>query len=226
MFFISSALAEGGAQQPGGWLSFLPMVAFIAILYFLLIRPQQKRSKQHQALIAAIKKGDKVITSCGIIASVSKVANDQEVVLEIADGVHCKFVKTAIASVIAGDGAHPAPANKQLQAGGSSAPVNRPTQPTQDANKKDAAVSGAAASVGKTTQPIQDADKNNAAVSKQTQSVPVSDKNNAATARSDNNRPAVAQEKVENPTKTTKPGGVAKRPGGKNTNNPKKNREE
>lgn len=76
------------------------MIAFVAILYFLLIRPQQKRQKQHQALIAAIKKGDKVVTNSGIIATVSKVVNDHEVILEIANGVHCKFVKSAISSVV------------------------------------------------------------------------------------------------------------------------------
>lgn len=100
LFFISNALAEGGSAQSGGILSFLPMIAFIAILYFLLIRPQQKRQKEHQALIAAVKKGDKVVTNSGLIATVSKVLNDQEVVLEIANGVHCKFVKSTISSVL------------------------------------------------------------------------------------------------------------------------------
>jgi preprotein translocase subunit YajC len=84
-------------------MSFLPMLAFIAILYFLLIRPQQKRQKQHKALISALKKGDKVVTSSGIIATVSKVPGDHEIVLEIAHGVHCKFVRSAIASVAQSD---------------------------------------------------------------------------------------------------------------------------
>ncbi len=101
MFFISDAFADGAsAAQAGGIMSFLPMIAFIAILYFLLIRPQQKRQKQHQALISSIKKGDKVVTNSGIIATVSKVVNDHEVILEIANGVHCKFVKSAISSVL------------------------------------------------------------------------------------------------------------------------------
>lgn len=100
MFFISNAFADAGATQSNALTSFLPMIAFVAILYFLLIRPQQKRQKQHQALIAAIKKGDKVVTNSGIIATVSKVVNDHEVILEIANGVHCKFVKSAISSVV------------------------------------------------------------------------------------------------------------------------------
>jgi preprotein translocase subunit YajC len=102
-FFVGHAFADGGVQQSGGWMSFLPMVAFIAILYFLLIRPQQKRTKQHQLLIAALKRGDKVVTNSGIVATVSKIVNEQEIVLEIADGVHCRFIKSAVANVVPGD---------------------------------------------------------------------------------------------------------------------------
>ncbi len=100
MFFISDAFADAGSAQSGGIVAFLPMIAFIVILYFLLTRPQQKRQKQHQELIASIKKGDKVVTSSGIIATVSKVVNDHEVMLEIANGVHCRFVKSAISSTM------------------------------------------------------------------------------------------------------------------------------
>jgi preprotein translocase subunit YajC len=103
LFLISSVWADGGASQSNGWLSFLPMVAFIAILYFLLIRPQQKRQKQHKALVSAVKKGDTVLTNSGIIAKVSKVLNDQEISLEIADGVYCKFIKSAISNVLSKD---------------------------------------------------------------------------------------------------------------------------
>ena len=103
LFFITNALADAGSSQSGGIMSFLPMIAFIGILYFLLIRPQQKRQKQHQALVSAIKKGDKVVTNSGFIATVSKILNDQEIILEISDGVHCKFVKSAISSVISKD---------------------------------------------------------------------------------------------------------------------------
>ncbi|MDR0744760.1 MAG: preprotein translocase subunit YajC [Holosporales bacterium] len=102
LIFISNALADGApsSQAAGGLISFLPVIAFIAILYFLLIRPQQKKAKQHQALVAAIKKGDKVVTNSGIIATVVKMISDQEVMLEIADGVYCKFIKSTIASVL------------------------------------------------------------------------------------------------------------------------------
>ena len=101
LFFIGQAFADANSSQQGsGIMSFLPMIIFIGIMYFILIRPQQKRAKQHQALISSVKKGDKVITNSGIIATVSKVLNEQEVVLEIADGVNCRFVKSTIASVL------------------------------------------------------------------------------------------------------------------------------
>lgn len=112
MFFISSAFADAGASQAGGLMSFLPLIAFVGILYFLLIRPQQKRQKQHQELIASIKKGDKVVTSSGMIATVSKVIGEHEVILEIANGVHCKFVKSAISNVVAGNQIQKEPASK------------------------------------------------------------------------------------------------------------------
>ena len=98
--FISNAFADAGTAQSGGVMAFLPLVAFIAILYFLLIRPQQKRQKQHQELVSSIKKGDKVVTNSGIIATVSKVVSEHEVVLEIANGVHCRFVKASISNVV------------------------------------------------------------------------------------------------------------------------------
>ncbi|MDR2074891.1 MAG: preprotein translocase subunit YajC [Holosporales bacterium] len=100
IFFVGSAMADGAASSGGGLMSFLPMVLFIGIIYFLLIRPQQKRTKQHQALVSAIKKGDKVVTNSGIIGTIAKVLNDQEVLIEISDKIFVKFVKSTIASVV------------------------------------------------------------------------------------------------------------------------------
>lgn len=103
MFFISEAFADAApVAGPGGLVSFLPMIAFIGILYFLLIRPQQKRAKQHQAMMIGLKKADKVVTVGGIIATVAKILNDNEVVLEIAEGVFCKFLKSSITNIISG----------------------------------------------------------------------------------------------------------------------------
>jgi preprotein translocase subunit YajC len=103
LLVIGSACSYADAPASatsGGLMSLLPMLAFVAILYFLLIRPQQKRTKQHQALVASVKKGDKVVTNCGIMGTVSKVVSDQEVTVEIAPGVHCRFVKSSISGMI------------------------------------------------------------------------------------------------------------------------------
>ncbi len=101
--FIDYAFADAPKSGQSGVMAFLPMIAFMVILYFLLIRPQQKKQKAHQALIASIKPGDKVMTSSGLLATVTKVINDNEVILEVSDGVQCKFIKSAIVTVITND---------------------------------------------------------------------------------------------------------------------------
>lgn len=101
MFFITSAFADTkSAQTTNGFGSLITLVALFAIMYFLLIRPQQKKQKQHQELIKKIKVGDKVMTNSGLIATVAKLPNDNEVVLEIAEGTKCKFVRSTIVQVI------------------------------------------------------------------------------------------------------------------------------
>lgn len=103
--FISQALAQTPAPAAGDpaaapslLIQLAPMVAIFAIFYFLLIRPQQKRAKDHQAMIAAVRRGDTVVTSGGIIGKVSKV-EDQVVTVEIADGVKISVVKTSLSEV-------------------------------------------------------------------------------------------------------------------------------
>ncbi len=86
----------------------LPLVALVVLFYFLLIRPQQQRAKQHAAAIAAVKRGDNVVLSNGMIGKVVRV-EDTEVGVEIAQGVTVKVVKGMIAEVRAKG--EPAPAN-------------------------------------------------------------------------------------------------------------------
>ncbi len=97
---------SGGAE--GAIIQFLPIVGLIALMYFLLIRPQQKRMKQHQALVAAVKRGDTVVLSSGMIGKVTKV-DEQEVSVDIAQGVSVKVVKSMISDVRTRG--EPAPAN-------------------------------------------------------------------------------------------------------------------
>lgn len=99
--FISPAYAQatGGAPAGGSLLEMLPMFALIILIfYFLVIRPQQKRMKQHRELIAGIRRGDQVVTSGGLIGKVTKVTDD-ELQVELADGVRVRVVRNTIAEV-------------------------------------------------------------------------------------------------------------------------------
>ncbi|HEY2662682.1 MAG TPA: preprotein translocase subunit YajC [Caulobacteraceae bacterium] len=103
------ANAAGGAGGPQDMLiQFAPIVGLMVLFYFLLIRPQQKRAKEHRETISAVKRGDTVVLSSGLIGKVVRV-EDAEVGLEIAQGVTVKVVKTMISEVRT-RGA-PAPAN-------------------------------------------------------------------------------------------------------------------
>ncbi len=86
----------------GSLLAQLPFIlALFAIMYFLLIRPQQKKLKDHQALISALRRGDMVVTAGGILGKVTKVKDDgNEVEVEIATGVNVRVLKSTITSVI------------------------------------------------------------------------------------------------------------------------------
>lgn len=96
-FFISSAHAQG-AQQGGGTSLFVMMFIMFGAFYFLLIRPQQKKQKAHAALVAAISKGDEVVTAGGMLGKVTAVS-DLYVTLEIADNVEIKIQKSTIQAV-------------------------------------------------------------------------------------------------------------------------------
>ncbi|MBD3662462.1 preprotein translocase subunit YajC [Sulfitobacter aestuariivivens] len=79
---------------------FIPLILIFAIMYFLLIRPQQKKVKEHQAMVAALRRGDQVVTQGGVIGKVVKVKDDGEVEVEIADGVKVRIVQSTIATVV------------------------------------------------------------------------------------------------------------------------------
>ncbi|GAB4389122.1 MAG: hypothetical protein Kow0025_12540 [Thermodesulfovibrionales bacterium] len=102
-FFATEAWAMGptpeGQGGPGGAIAgLLPLILIFVIFYFLLIRPQQKRAKEHKAMLEAVKKGDKVITSGGIYGLVESVGPNT-VTLKIAENVRVKFGKQYIAAV-------------------------------------------------------------------------------------------------------------------------------
>ena len=99
---FAMATQPGGGQQGGGPMAalqgILPLIFMFAIFYFLLIRPQQKKAKEHRALLEALTKGDQVVTAAGIHGKVSAIDGDV-VSLEIAQGVVVKITKGYIASI-------------------------------------------------------------------------------------------------------------------------------
>jgi len=101
--FATPAYAQATGAAAGGGpeamlLQFLPLVALVVLFYFLMIRPQQRRMKQHQAMLGSLKRGDTVVLSSGIIGKVVRV-EDAEVGVEIATGVTTKVVKSMISDV-------------------------------------------------------------------------------------------------------------------------------
>ena len=96
---ISPALAQSGGFAEGG-LGLMPIILVMIIFYFLLIRPQQKRAKQHKAMLAELKRGDKIITNGGLTGTIVKVVDDSETIeVEIAMDVKVNVVRTMIADV-------------------------------------------------------------------------------------------------------------------------------
>jgi preprotein translocase subunit YajC len=79
---------------------FVPLILIFLIMYFLLIRPQQKKMKEHTAMVAALRRGDQVITQGGIVGKVVKVKDDGELELEIAEGVKVRVIQNTIATVV------------------------------------------------------------------------------------------------------------------------------
>lgn len=97
-FFISNAYAQAEGAQ-GGLISFLPLIVIFAVFYFMLIRPQMKRSKEHANLVAQLSKGDEVITNGGLLGRITDV-QDAFVTLELADNLQIKLQRQAVANVM------------------------------------------------------------------------------------------------------------------------------
>lgn len=97
-FFISNAYAQDAAAS-GGLMSFLPLIVIFAVFYFMLIRPQMKRSKEHRNLVAGLAKGDEVVTNGGVLGRITDVS-ESFVTLEIADSTQIKLQRQAVANVM------------------------------------------------------------------------------------------------------------------------------
>ena len=97
---VTPAYAQAAPGAGGAIASFIPLILIFAIMYFLLIRPQQKRVKEHRKMVEALRRGDQIVTQGGIIGKVSKVKEDGELEVEIADGVRVRVVRSTVAQVL------------------------------------------------------------------------------------------------------------------------------
>jgi preprotein translocase subunit YajC len=103
--FISPAFAQGGSLFGLGGgsdnmlVSLLPFVLIFVIMYFLILRPQQKRQKQHADMVKNVRRGDTVVTSGGLIGKVTKVVDDDQIEVELADDVRVRQMRSMVAEV-------------------------------------------------------------------------------------------------------------------------------
>jgi preprotein translocase subunit YajC len=99
LLMLMQATPAGPSGATAAFLQFFPLIVIFGIFYILMIRPQQRRVKEHQAAISAIKKGDDIITGGGIRGRVTKVTDD-EAEVEIAQGVKVRVIKSTISTVV------------------------------------------------------------------------------------------------------------------------------
>ena len=100
--WISEAFAQDGGAAGGGdlFLQFLPIILIFVVFYFLLIRPQQRKMKEHREMLGAVRRGDRIVTGGGIIGQVVKAGSD-ELTVEISEGVRIKVLRSTITSILA-----------------------------------------------------------------------------------------------------------------------------
>jgi preprotein translocase subunit YajC len=100
--FISPAFAQTAPAAGGGTdmlLSLMPFVLIFIIMYFLILRPQQKRAKQHQEMVKNLRRGDIVVTTGGLVARISKVIDDNEIELQLGEGLKVRQIRGMVAEV-------------------------------------------------------------------------------------------------------------------------------
>jgi preprotein translocase subunit YajC len=99
--FVTPAFAQGSPLGGGDSLlvTMLPFVLIFVIMYFLILRPQQKRVKEHQELVKNLRRGDTVVTSGGLVGKVTKVVDDEQIEVEIADGVRIRQMRQMVSGV-------------------------------------------------------------------------------------------------------------------------------
>ncbi len=99
---LAYAMGTGGGGDAGGMSAFIPLILMFAIFYFLLIRPQQKKAKQHKTLLSSLRKGDRIVTSGGLHGLITGVADDV-VTMEIAPKIRVKISRGSVAGILKRD---------------------------------------------------------------------------------------------------------------------------
>ncbi|MEO5969131.1 MAG: preprotein translocase subunit YajC [Bdellovibrionia bacterium] len=98
---LSNAVAPAANQQPAGFMAFMPFLLMFGVLYFLILRPQQKKLKDQQQMLTSLKHGDEIVTTSGILGKVTGIT-DKVVTVEVADNVKVKMLKSQVSQVIKG----------------------------------------------------------------------------------------------------------------------------
>ncbi len=139
---ISTAFAQAQQAPPGPDLfgMLLPFLLIFIVFYFLLIRPQQKRMKEHQAMLAAVRRGDVIVTGGGIVGTVTKVVSDDELQVEIAENTRVRVRRATVADVLS----KPEPVQEKAGKGKAEAAKdkNAAKDAPKDANDNDATADG------------------------------------------------------------------------------------
>lgn len=99
--FISPAYAQALGDNANSLIQFAPFVLIFVVFYFFVIRPQQQKTKEHRAMLGALRRGDRIVTGGGIIGTVAKVVGDDEVLVDIAEGMRVRVVRSTITTVLA-----------------------------------------------------------------------------------------------------------------------------
>ncbi len=97
--FISDAMAQTGAAGPGGIMSFLPLIILFAVFYFLLIRPQQKRQKEHKSMVEGLSKGDEIVTMGGLLGKIT-ATDENFVTVQIASNTDVKIQRMSVQAMM------------------------------------------------------------------------------------------------------------------------------
>lgn len=97
---ISPAYAQSAGGGGDAFGMFLPLILIFVVFYFLLIRPQQKKAKEHRAMLGDLRRGDRIVTSGGIIGTITRVIGDTEIAVEIADGVKVRVLRGMVSDVL------------------------------------------------------------------------------------------------------------------------------